>query len=192
MTSLKNSISALALVATIAGGTGAATLVANPALAETSQSSHTMSGGDMHHGMHHGWHHGWHKHRRWQMGMRFLDGRIAFLKAVLKITPAEEPDFNKFADAMRANAKDRGAAWKEMRENHMKGRMTAVDRLTNMQHMTQMRAEAQQRLLAAFTPLYQKLSPEQQKVANRLATMMMMMHRARHHHHHGGHHHGRW
>ena len=173
MNSFKKSLSALALVATIAGGFGVATLAGNPAWAEPGQTAPSTPGA------------GWHHHKGHGMDrMRFIEGRVAFLKAVLKITPAQEADFNKFADAMRANAQDRMSTWKEMRETHVKDPMNAVDRLAARTHFTQMRAQADQRLLAAFKPLYAALAPDQQKIADRLAAMMT--HRARHH----GMHHG--
>jgi periplasmic protein CpxP/Spy len=175
MNSWKKSVAALAAVATVAGGIGAATLASSAVLAQPSETTATAPG--RHHGP------------RMMDPMRFLDGRIAFLKAVLKITPAQEADFNKLAAAMRANVAERISTWKDMRETHVKGPLTAVDRLARLVQMTQMRAQQEQRLLAAFKPLYQALSPEQQKTANHLADMM-----ARHGMRgmrHGGHR-GRW
>jgi LTXXQ motif family protein len=54
------------------------------------------------------------------MGMmgEHVEGRIAFLRAELKITDAQVPQWNTFADALRANAKRMG----EMR-NTMGGMM---------------------------------------------------------------------
>ena len=37
---------------------------------------------------------------------QFVDGRIAFLKAELKITPAQETQWQQVEAAMRENAKD--------------------------------------------------------------------------------------
>jgi hypothetical protein len=168
MNAFKTSISALALVAMAAGGIGAG-MPAN-VYAQTSQTAPAAAPDK---GMH---------HHRFDAAARerFLDGRIAFIKAVLKITPAQEQAFTGFADAMRANFKDRATTWEQMRANHDKPK-TAVDRLETRIHMTQLRAQAEERFLAAFKPLYATLSPDQQKVANHLAAFVA------HRGHHGWH-----
>ena len=50
------------------------------------------------------------------MGMPFehVEGRIAFLKAELKITDAQKPQWDAFADALRANAKAHQAVHEQM------------------------------------------------------------------------------
>jgi hypothetical protein len=169
MNALKTSISALALMAMAAGGIGAV-MPAN-VYAQTSQTAPAPAPDK---GMHH--------HHRFDAAARarFLEGRIAFVKAVLQITPAQEQAFNGLADAMRANAKDRAAAWEQMKANHGQPK-SAVDRLQMHIQMMKMREQAQERVLAAFQPLYTALSPDQQKVANHLAAMVA------HRGHHGGH-----
>jgi hypothetical protein len=169
MNALKTSISALALMTMAAGGIGAA-MPAN-VFAQTSPTTPATAPDK---GMHH--HHGFDAAAR----ERFLEGRIAFLKAVLKITPAQEQAFNGFADAMRANFKDRAAAWERMRADHGQAK-TAVDRLQTHIDMIKLREQAQERVLAALKPLYAALSPDQQTVANHLAAMVA------HRGHHGGH-----
>ena len=44
-----------------------------------------------------------------------IEGRIAFLKAELKITDAQQPLWNAVADAMRASAQDMAAVMPLMR-----------------------------------------------------------------------------
>jgi protein CpxP len=97
-----------------------------------------------------------------------IDGRIAYLKAELKITPAQEPQFDKVAQAMRDNANDRQKSFQDMRAQHGKPH-NAVDALNTRIKMSQDRAQSDQRLLAAFKPLYDSLTPDQKKVADDLA-----------------------
>jgi len=91
-------------------------------------------------------------------------GRIAFLKAELKITPAQETQWQQVATAMRENANALDQAISTAREQ--RGTMDAVQRLTMREQFAKVRAENDARLLTAFKPLYASLSSEQQQVAN--------------------------
>jgi len=106
----------------------------------------------------------WHGHRR--SAERFVAGRIAFLKAELKITPQQEPQWNKVAEAMRANAKAIDAARADFRGQSK----DAVQTLEARGRFAQTVAQNDGRLLAAFRPLYQTLSPDQKKMADELLT----------------------
>jgi periplasmic protein CpxP/Spy len=197
MISLQKSVSVLAIAATLAGGLGAAALAETPNAAQ-SPAAHAATApmpGDMGKDWGHGhWGHG----KGLISPMRLLDGKLAFFKAVLQITPAQQADFEKFADAARAALKDHMGARMEMHHQFM-GHATALDRLTAMAKMSEMRAHTVSTLLSAFKPLYQSLSPEQQKIADHIANQMarrhMMMHRRmmfmmRQHMMEGGGHHG--
>jgi periplasmic protein CpxP/Spy len=104
-----------------------------------------------------------------------VDGRIAFLKAELKIAPAQETQWQDVATAMRQNANALDQAISNAREQ--RGTMDAVQRLTMREQFAKVRAENDARLLTAFKPLYASLTPEQQHVANELVVP-----------HHGWHH----
>ena len=106
---------------------------------------------------------------------QLVDGRIAFLKAELKITPAQETQWQQVAEAMHENANSLDQAIKTARQD--RGSMDAVQRLTLREQFAKVRAENEARLLAAFKPLYASLSPEQQQVANQLVAP----HYERHH-----------
>ena len=106
---------------------------------------------------------------------QLVDGRIAFLKAELKITPAQEAQWQQVAAAMHENANSLDQAIKTARQD--RGSTDAVQRLALRGHFAKVRAENDARLLAAFKPLYPSLSPDQQKVANQLVTP----HHERHH-----------
>ncbi len=106
---------------------------------------------------------------------QFVDGRIAFLKAELKITPAQEAQWQQVEAAMRENAKTLDQTITTARQNH--GNMDAVQRLELREQFAKVRVDNDARLLAAFKPLYASLSPEQQQMANQLVG-------AHHHWHH--------
>ena len=106
---------------------------------------------------------------------QLIDGRIAFLKAELKITPAQEPQWQQVAAAMRENANVLDRTIATARQD--RAEMDAVQRLELREQFAKARADNDARLLAAFKPLYAGLSPEQQQMANRLVAA-----------HHGWHH----
>jgi hypothetical protein len=167
MTSLKASISAVALLALAAGGIGAATLMPVSLYAQTDQGAAGAQAQPDQHARHHA------------DPVRMTEGRIAFIKAVLQITSAQENDFTKLADAMRANAKERADAFAKFRQDHAKP-MNAVDRLEARKNFSEMRAAQADRVLIAFKPLYDNLSSDQKQVAD---NMMGPHHRGfgRHH-----------
>jgi periplasmic protein CpxP/Spy len=106
---------------------------------------------------------------------KFVDGRVAFLKAELKITPAQETQWQQVEAAMRENAKALDQTFITARQNRTD--MDAVQRLELREQFAKARADNNARLLAAFRPLYASLSPEQQQTANQLVGT----------HHHGHH-----
>lgn len=108
---------------------------------------------------------------------QLVDGRIAFFKAELKITPAQDTQWQQVATAMRDNANALDQAITTARQHH--GEMNAVQRLETREQFAKLRADDDARLLAAFKPLYASLSPEQQQTANKLVLMGP--------HHHGWH-----
>jgi hypothetical protein len=113
-------------------------------------------------------------------GMPFehVEGRLAFLKTELNITPAQEPQWNKFADAARSVAQSAKAMHEQMMQG---GRMMqggvqpAPVRLDRYERMLNMRLEAVRTIRAAFDPLYASLSDEQKKTADELFGRMAVM-----------------
>ena len=106
---------------------------------------------------------------------QFVDGRIAFLKAELKIAPAQETQWQQVEAALRENASALDQTIATARQN--RSGMDAVQRLELRERFAKVRADNDARLLAAFKPLYASLSPEQQQMANQLVG-------AHHHSHH--------
>jgi len=107
-----------------------------------------------------------------------VEGRIAFLRAELKITDAQASAWNAFADALRANAKKLG----EVRASMM-GRPgevqqpapTMADRLDRQEQWLLARLEGIRAMKAAFVKLNETLSDDQRKTANDLLAPHMGM-----------------
>jgi periplasmic protein CpxP/Spy len=97
---------------------------------------------------------------------RLVDGRIAFLKAELKITSEQETQWQSVASALRQNANALDQVINSARQQ--RGAMDAVQRLTEREQFDKVRTENDDRLLSAFKPLYASLSPEQQQIASQL------------------------
>ena len=96
-----------------------------------------------------------------------VEGRLAFLKTELKITNAQLPLWNNFAQAVRDNAKAMGSM--------MQGGMTGMnqpptlpDKLAMREKMMTAHLEALRKLKTAVDPLYAAFSDEQKKAADQL------------------------
>ncbi|PWC34641.1 hypothetical protein TSO352_24360 [Azospirillum sp. TSO35-2] len=102
------------------------------------------------------------------MGLPFehVEGRIAFVKAELRITEAQAPQWNAFADTLRSNAK----AHQAMHEQMTQGGLPSAwpDRLTFQQKVLSARLDGLKALEGAAKPLYAVLTDEQKKVADQL------------------------
>lgn len=92
-----------------------------------------------------------------------VERHIAELRRRLKVTPAQQPQWDAFAAVMRENAihadrlyKSRAAA-----EN-----MTALEDLRSYAGIAQAHADDVQRLVPAFQALYETLTPDQQHAAD--------------------------
>ncbi len=105
-----------------------------------------------------------------------VEGRLAFIKTELKITDAQLAVWNKFADAVRDNAKTMGQAMQTgMTGASQSG--TLPDKLALREKIMAAHLEALRNLTVAVNPLYAALSPEQKKTADELmpGPMGMMM-----------------
>jgi hypothetical protein len=107
------------------------------------------------------------------MGMAdHVEGRIAFLKAELKITDAQLSQWNTFADALRGNARQTA----EMLATA--GQATALnapDRLDRREKMLTSMLAMVRSTKAALSPLYAVLSNEQKKLADSLVREPMIV-----------------
>jgi protein CpxP len=161
MFSRKAALPALALAAALAGAGGLTTLSAPNAAAQATTTAPQGQARPEHH---------------FDPG-RHIEGRIAFLKAELKITDAQAPAFARVADAMRENVKDMAKLHEQHRADRDKPK-SAVEQLEMRVKFGELHTQHEQRFLAAFKPLYDSLSPDQKKAADELLD------------HHHGHHRG--
>lgn len=154
----------------------AATAPSTPTPALGSAPWEQRQGGAQHPGMHQHMMQGQRDQHHLRDFAARAEARIAYVKTELKITPAQEPAFDKYAQVIRDNAATTEKAFQDMR-GHRGQNMTALERVDLRAKMAQMHDQAEQQYLAAFRPLYGSLSPDQKKVADELATP----------HHHFGH-----
>jgi hypothetical protein len=94
-----------------------------------------------------------------------VEGRIAFLKTELKITDAQLPQWNAFADAIRSNARKStdifGAAGQAAALN-------APDRLDRREKVLTAMLDMLRATKATLAPLYSVLGNDQKKLADTL------------------------
>lgn len=94
-----------------------------------------------------------------------VEGRIAFLRAELKITDAQNGPWNAFADALRTNAKSLG----EARSSMMSGaQQSLVDRLALQEKWLAARLDGTRAIKSALANLAATLSDDQMKMADEL------------------------
>lgn len=90
--------------------------------------------------------------------------RIADLHAKLKITAAQEDQWNKFADVMRDNGRTMSELYKQRLSDEKT--LSALDDMKQYEQITQAHADGTKHLVDAFEPLYASLSPDQKKLAD--------------------------
>jgi hypothetical protein len=104
-----------------------------------------------------------------------VEGRLAFLKTELKITDAQMPTWNAFAEALRANATTMKEARGTMMQMMQQGAgVTAPQMLEEHEKHLTLHLEALKRTKAALDPLYAALSDEQKKTADQILGHGMM------------------
>ncbi len=98
-----------------------------------------------------------------------VKGRLAYLKTELKITEAQTPQWNAFADAFRANGQKMAQQCAMMKE-HSGSMMSAdlAERLNIMEQDMTMHLDSLRSIKSALLPLYAVLSDEQKKTANEI------------------------
>ena len=107
------------------------------------------------------------------MPFEHIEGRIAFLKAELAITDAQMPQWNAFADAVRAGAKGMRESMSKLMQAGMPA--TAPARADAMLQMMTARLGAMKEMTSAGKALYEVLTDSQKKVADELMPPRMGM-----------------
>ena len=115
---------------------------------------------------------------------QYVEGRIEYLKTALKITDAQAPQWNAYAEALRANAKRMGEMMTKMMsgggmmgmmDGQMGSGLTALDRFNNAEQHITAHLEMLKALKGPTTELYKVLSDEQKRIADQFLTPMGMM-----------------
>ena len=96
-----------------------------------------------------------------------IEGHIAFLKAELSITPAQEALWEKVTAAMRADVAEYQTAVQQY-SGRTSAEPTAIQDLMERATFTALRAQSERRFLDAFRPLYESLSASQKQAADDL------------------------
>ncbi|HWG79766.1 MAG TPA: Spy/CpxP family protein refolding chaperone [Stellaceae bacterium] len=104
-----------------------------------------------------------------------VEARIKQLHDQLKITAAQEPQWNAVAQAMRDDAQAMQSAIAKLRQN--RAQATAIDELRGYEEVTETHVAGLQKLIPAFQALYDTMSPEQKKNAD--AAFHRQRHRSR-------------
>ena len=94
-----------------------------------------------------------------------VERRIAGLQRRLKITPAQQPEWDAFTTVMRQNAAHMEGLERDRADKV--ATMTAPEDMRSYADLARTHAEDLQRLVPAFDELYAAMSPEQKAVADR-------------------------
>jgi protein CpxP len=95
-----------------------------------------------------------------------VEGRVKELHAQLRITPAEEPKWNEFAQAMRENARDMDQAFMQRAEQYPK--MNAVQNMQSYEQIAEDHAQRVQKLVPVFQKLYDVMPDQQKQLADQV------------------------
>jgi hypothetical protein len=97
------------------------------------------------------------------------DQHLTRLKADLKLTAAQEPLWQAFADKVKAEA---GKGFQAMRDTAQDLSLSAPDRMAQRTEIMKERVAAMEAVNASFRQLYDTLSPDQRRVADIHAARM--------------------
>ena len=97
-----------------------------------------------------------------------IEGRLAYLKAEINITPEQEALWNTYASAVRDNAKAMGTRCTALMGDSGASEKSLPDRLDAQEQFVAARLDALRATNKVLKPLYQALSDAQKKLADQL------------------------
>lgn len=113
-----------------------------------------------------------HEQRPFSLPSERIEARLAYLKTALKITDAQQPQWDAFANTLRKHARDMDqriqARRSQTAQAQRDARPSAIERIERRQERLAATSARLNETLAAAKPLYAALTPEQQKVADEL------------------------
>lgn len=95
-----------------------------------------------------------------------VEQHIKHLHDQLGVTPAEQPQWDQFADVMRGNAAQMNQAFNDRGSKF--GTASAVDDMQSYAKVAQVHADNMQKLATAFQSLYDAFPDPQKQVADRV------------------------
>lgn len=99
-----------------------------------------------------------------------VEARLAYVRTALKITDAQQPQWDAYAGLVRKNAQDLEQRFESRRAGESRRppqqRHSAIERLERAQSFHALAVSRLNQLLAVEKPLYAALSPQQQQVAD--------------------------
>jgi hypothetical protein len=121
-----------------------------------------------------------------------VEARLAYIHTALKITDAQQTQWESFANVLRKHASEIDARIQQFRaqggQRPNAGGISAIERLERVQKRTAERYHRLGEVITAAKPLYDVLSPEQKQAAD---AMLARSGRGGHRHdHRGGHYRG--
>jgi periplasmic protein CpxP/Spy len=112
-----------------------------------------------------------------------VEHRIKELHAQLRITPAEEPQWNQFAEVMRDNARSMDEIFRERAQGFES--MNAVQNMQSYEKLAQAHAQDLEKLVPAFQKLYDTMPDQQKQLADQVFRANAEQHAQRRAAHHG-------
>ena len=110
-----------------------------------------------------------------QSGAEHVEGRLAFIRAELKITDAQTPQWTAFAEAVRRNAGSMAEMGKSMMGGGQGAPATLPERLAREDKLVAAHLAALKKTEDAITQLYGVLTDDQKKVADTIVVGPMGM-----------------
>jgi uncharacterized membrane protein YfbV (UPF0208 family) len=95
-----------------------------------------------------------------------VERRIKELHAQLRITPAEQPQWDQFAEVMRQNARDMDQAFIQRAQQFET--MNAVQNMQSYEQLAEEHAQHVQKLVPAFQALYDAMPDQQKQLADQV------------------------
>ena len=95
-----------------------------------------------------------------------VERRIAELHAQLQITPAEQQQWDQFAQVMRDNAREMDQVFTQRAQQYES--MNAVQNMQSYEHVAETHAQQLQKLVPAFQNLYNSMPDPQKQIADQV------------------------
>jgi hypothetical protein len=95
-----------------------------------------------------------------------VERRIAELHAQLQITPAEQQQWDQFAQVMRDNAREMDQVFTQRAQQYES--MNAVQNMQSYEHVAETHAQQLQKLVPAFQNLYNSMPDQQKQIADQV------------------------